>query len=89
MFNNPGGKIKGIAIAIFILLLLTYVIFGVILIFNGERIVENATAGVVLGILCIAVGFLVSWISALFLFSWGNMVEDVQSIREQLQRMVR
>ncbi len=85
MFNNPGKKVKGIAIVLFVILLVAYVLAGIYFITYGWRQFGDRTLGIIAGVASIALGFLFSWISAIFLYAWGNMVDDIQTIKERLE----
>ncbi len=87
MFHNPGKKVKGIAIALFVILLIAFVLGGVYLIMNGRWVLGDRTLGVVAGVAAIVVGFLLAWFNAVYLYAWGSMVDDVQQIREKLDSM--
>ena len=76
MFNNPGGKIKGFAIVVFVINILAFLVLGIVLISEVES--------VALGLLTILVGAVISWLSVLFIYAYGNMVEDVEVIRKSI-----
>ena len=79
MFKNPGGKIKGLAKVIFIVLCALYVIAGIVMIVAG--IAREELLYIPVGLVTIGVGILIAWLSVLFLYAYGSMVEDVARIR--------
>ena len=80
MFNNPGGKIKGLAKVLFVIMIVVYAIAGIIMIAQGAR---YGQAGMILvGILSIGLGVLIAWLSVLFTYAFGSIVEDVEKIRK-------
>ena len=97
MFKNPGKKLKGLAKWIFWISMICYVLFGVALMF-GANITANGTstgslqgpAAIIAGVLVIAVGFLVSWLSGIFVYAAGAAVDDLQTIKKlQLEQYKR
>ncbi len=69
MFENVGGKIKSLAVVVFVLTLIASVVIGLISIDNG-------------GILFIIIGSVVSWISALFTYGLGELIESTSENRD-------
>ncbi len=89
MFNNPGGKIQGLAKVLFVLGVIGYSIGGIILIVMGVQAsnsyyAREAWMFYVGGVLAIGVGVLISWLGVLFMFAFGNLVENVERIRSKL-----
>ena len=84
MFNNPGGKIKGLAKVLFWLLLIFYIIGGIAMIIIGidQDLIELTLGGVV----TIGLGFLFAWLSVLFTYAFGSVVEDVEKIRKSIEQ---
>ena len=74
MFNNIGGKIKGLAIIIFAIGLIISFSVGFVLIKNG-----NSSRG----ILVIILGSLISWISVFTLYGFGQLVENSDILVEE------
>ena len=84
MFNNPGGKIKGLAKVIYWIMLIIYIIGGIGLIIAGINQGGSESAlFIVGGVLVIGVGILFAWLSVLFMYAFGSLVEDVMLIRER------
>lgn len=65
MFENVGEKIKGVAVVVFILEVIAAVVFGLGSIDNG-------------GILLIALGILAAWVSSLFVYGFGVLIESAE-----------
>ena len=67
MFDNIGDKLKGAAIAFCALGILAAVIGGIALMVGGA---------VLIGILTIVLGALISWLSCLGLYGFGQLIEN-------------
>ncbi len=85
MFNHPGSKIKGLAKVLFVLFVIAFSISGVITIYLGIDSEEYWLVAV--GVLGIGLGILIAWLSVLFMFAYGSLVDDVQNIRTKLEYM--
>lgn len=73
MYDNIGGKIKGLAKAIFIVEAIAVVITGIALMaFDGDMIP--------LGLLVMVVGPLVAWVSSWLLYGFGELVDKTCDI---------
>ena len=78
MFNNPGAKIKGLAKTFFWIEVVA-VVLGVLAM--GDYLFEEIE-GLIAGVLILAVGVGVAYISALFLAAFGELVETNTQIKE-------
>lgn len=78
MFDNIGGKIKGLAAVCTGLGMAASVIGGIIMMTISESMV-------LLGFLVIVIGCLGSWISSLCLYGFGEMIDKICKIEEKLQ----
>ena len=67
MFNNIGGKIKGYAEFTTWIGIVISVVVGAIILF---------TSSLVVGLVIALVGSLISWISSIFLYGFGQLVEN-------------
>lgn len=82
MFCNPGGKLKAVAVVMFIVMLVASVAFAFAF---GRHDVGyyhvrmEINAPVFIGIL--AGGFLLSYASALLLYGFGELVENSRELR--------
>ena len=79
MFSNPGAKIKGLAGIVFWLTLILAVFVAVGSISEGSFEEFFSSVGLLLG----------AWLSSLALYSLGCVVDDIQHIRESVERMER
>ena len=70
MFDNIGGKIKGLAKVLFWLEAIAAVIVGFVLVEGTEG----------LSLLFAIAGVLVAWISAWFLYGFGEIIEKLCDI---------
>ena len=69
MYDNIGEKIKSLALLIFIIGVIVSVVAGVaILLLDGEIFI-------VLGILIIATGSFIAWISSCFAYGFGELID--------------
>ena len=72
MFDNIGGKIKGLAKVLFWLEVIAAVIVGIVLVEGTEG----------LSLLFALVGVLVAWISAWFLYGFGEIIDKLCDIEK-------
>ena len=75
MYDNIGGKIKGLAKAIFIIETIAAVISGVGIMASGYDTL------ILTGLLVLVVGPIVAWISSWMLYAFGQLVEDIHAMR--------
>ena len=69
MFNNVGGKIKAVAATITWIGIGISVLLGLITMLASSRMLLT-------GILTILIGSLVSWVSSLTLYGFGQLIEN-------------
>ena len=77
MYNNIGGKIKGLAKVLGWLFLIGGIIAWLIFITNGKKYDDGIGWGAL-------VGCVLSFISTWFLYGFGQLVEDTEGIRSEL-----
>ena len=85
MFKNPGKKLKGLAKVIFWISLIIYVVIGVLIMVGADPAGNGSLDGpaaIVAGVLIIAVGFLVAWLSSIAIYAAGAAVDDIQTIKK-------
>ena len=70
MFDNIGGKIKGLAKVLFWLEAIASVIVGLVLVEDTEG----------LSLLLAIAGVLVAWVSAWFLYGFGEIIDKLRDI---------
>ena len=73
MYNNIGGKIKGLAKAVFIVGAIAAVIMGIALMASNEDMTP-------IGLLVMAVGPLVAWVSSWLLYGFGELIDKTCDI---------
>ncbi len=73
MYDNIGGKIKGLAKAIFIVEAIAAVITGIALMASDEDMIP-------IGLLVMVVGPLVAWISSWLLYGFGELIDKTCDI---------
>ena len=98
MFNNIGGKIKGLAKFLCWLGIILSVIIGVIMIIAaassrsytfdsyGEKITLSTGGSIVAGILIIVFGSLASWIGSFFMYGFGELVENSKKVADKVSK---
>lgn len=73
MYDNIGGKIKGLAKIIFIVEAIAAAISGLALIVSNEETVFA-------GLLAVILGPVAAWVSSWLLYGFGEIVEKVSEI---------
>ena len=76
MFQNPGSKLKTLAIVVFVITVVIFCVAGII--------AGRAADSMVLIILIIALGILVGWLSSIILYAFGSLVQDVEDIKSAI-----
>ncbi len=95
MFNNVGSKIKTLAKVLCWVGIILSVVSGIIIMVAGNNIPFNYNYGYnsyrnsgfsgstfVIGLIVIVVGSLCSWLSSLFTYGFGQLIENTDNIRE-------
>lgn len=80
MYNNIGGKIKGLTKVIAVMGALAPIVIGLGLMFSDENLF-------LVGLLVIAVGCLISWISSWLLYGFGELIENTALVARNTQAM--
>ena len=88
MFDDIGGKIKGLAVILCVLGIILSVILGIVCwtLPTGYRY-SNPMAGFWPGLAVIVGGCLGSWIGSFFMYGFGQLIEDTQESRALLYQM--
>jgi len=88
VFTNISGKLKLLAKVICWLGIIFSVISGSIFLFSGNAISSVTVSGtsfavspVVAGLIIIVMGCLTSWISSLFIYGFGQLIENTDKSR--------
>ncbi len=94
MFKAPGKSIKGLAKVIFWITVVIYGLSGLVVIIGsvagGDMFRQiglgsvGPVVGIIAGVLLIALGVFIAWLSVLFMYAFGAVVDDVQVIRQKL-----
>ena len=71
MFDDIGGKIKGLAKVITVLGIILSCIYGFLMI---------PTLGLIVGLIYAAVGSLASWIGSFVLYGFGQLIENTDTM---------
>ena len=79
MFNNIGGKIKGLAAFICWLGIIGSVLGGVGLMMIGDELF------IIIGIVVAAIGSLFSWIGSFVLYGYGQLIYNSDIIAKNTQ----
>ena len=69
MYENIGGKIKGLAIVVFAIMAILSLVAGGFMLFRDN-------GGFLIGILTAGIGILLSWIGTFFLYGFGQLIEN-------------
>lgn len=80
MFDNIGGKIKGVSVLITIIGIIASVVGGIL-------IVAMIPAAWGFALLAIAVGSLVSWVGSFLLYGFGELIYRVTAIEKRMLQM--
>ena len=83
MYNNIGGKIKGVAVAGCIFGIIASLITGILLISNSSYYNPTTTAGWI----TIIVGSLASWLGSFCLYGFGELIEKTSANNEILSKI--
>ena len=81
MFDNVGGKLKGLAKVLCWLGIIGSMISAIVMWSRGYGF---AIAG---GIFTLIIGCLASWLSSLGLYAFGQLVEDTAAVRFQMTKV--
>lgn len=82
MLSNPGGMIKYLAVFVLILGIIASFVLGINL-GPGMEAESNAASGNAFGTMFL--GMIVSFVTSLFLYGFGQLIEDTMRIREKLE----
>ena len=76
MYDNIGGKIKGLAKAMFIVEAIVAVIAGIVSFTADDDFI-------LVGLLTLFCGPIVAWVSSWILYAFGELVEDIHAMRKK------
>ena len=90
MFSNPGKKLKSLAKLIFWLAIVLNVLLflGIYVTMVNEAGTDgNILAFIVFVVLGLLIGALIGWLSSILLYAFGEVIEDIHSMRKQINRI--
>ena len=77
MYENAGKSIKNLVKTIVTISMIMWIVIGIVVMATGD-------IGVILGILVAVVGCFMSWLSGLILYAYGEMADNLKSIKEAI-----
>ena len=85
MFKNIGKKFMKLAKVMFWVMLVSFVVSGIALVavyasYDSYYSVPDYL--LIIGLVMLFVGPILAWLSSWGIYSWGNLVDNVQAIRE-------
>ena len=80
MYGNIGGKIKGLAVALFCLGAILSILYGISMAASSEYMIF-------IGLLIIILGPIVAWISSWLLYGFGELIEKTCYIESATQKL--
>ena len=102
MFKNVGRKIKVLAKIFFWIGVVCSVLLGLGIAFGGslvnnlvfsssstgftQNIPFTGPASIITGVVVIIVGFLAAWLESLFVYGFGELIDNTSRIRRKLSR---
>lgn len=81
MLTNVGAKIQRLAIYVCASGILVSIGFGGIILLNSSDFI-----GRLIGVLIIVAGSLAAWFSSLFIYAFGEMVENINFIADLMEK---
>ena len=81
MYDNIGGKIKGLAKTMFIVAAIGAVITGIVLLATVDDYL------ILYGLLTLVCGPIIAWVGSWILYAFGELVEDVHAMRKKYYPM--
>lgn len=85
MYRNVGGKMKGCATILFVIDVIVSVIGGTVI----ARLFFRGTNFLLASVLFAGIGILASWLSLMFLYGFGELIESNCQIRDCLKDVRR
>ncbi len=81
MFDNIGGKIKGLAAAV------TWIGIAGSVIFWISTFSSGSNEAISVGLIVMIIGSLVSWLSSLTLYGFGELIEKMSSVEKLMKKV--
>ena len=85
MYRNVGGKMKGCATILFVIDIIASVIGGTVI----ARIFYRGMYFLLASVLFAGIGIIVSWLSLMALYGFGELIESNCQIRDSLKEVRR
>ena len=91
MYSKVGGKIKVLAIVEFILGVIVSIATGFLLgsasgqVSSYMSYSRSSSFSWGIFILVVVVGFILSWLSSLFIYGYGQLIEDTHEIKQMIE----
>ncbi len=80
MFSNIGGKIMAAAKVLCWLGIIASIIIGIVFFWAASEAYNDGTLFAVFGVLVIVLGSIMSWVGSFFLYGFGQLVENSDSL---------
>jgi hypothetical protein len=89
MFTNVGDKIKVLAKVICVLGIIVSVVMGIAIISGGSSFSYYTSSNQMIlpGLLVMVLGSVLSWANAILLFTFGEMAENIASLRRSVDQI--
>ena len=89
MFDNIGRKIKGLSNMLFWVGAIASTIIGLVIMGSLANRSRGSEQGAIIfvGILLIAVGIFVSWLSSILLYGYGELIDSNQKILHEMRAL--
>ncbi|MDO4156827.1 MAG: hypothetical protein Q4D37_08630 [Oscillospiraceae bacterium] len=81
LFKNAGPKLKVLAIIIFVISLIIGEIIGIAAIAAGADSYYGGGMFITIGVILVIISPLLAWLSAIVVYAFGELCENVNSIR--------
>lgn len=82
MFNNPGKRLKIVAIIAFFLVILAGLGAGI-----ASILIRNNIYGIFIGVAFIIFSIVLAWLGALLIYSFGQLVQSTQNSEKTLKQI--
>lgn len=88
MYENVGGKIKGVAQTFTVIgIIISVLLFIVLMIPAGEAAREGSGTELIFPFVVLIIGCLFSWLSSLVLYGFGQLIENTDTIARNIEKI--
>ena len=91
MFDNIGGKIKGLAKFICWVGIIASVVLGIVIISGANigsgRHMYTDSSTIIVGVITIVAGSILSWVGSFVLYGFGELVENSSELVDQIDEI--